>query len=690
MTPKKRRAAAVAVPAALALALSGALIPTSAFAEEETLAPTSGAAFDATAKQLLAYDSVAAVGRDADDNVVVYTSESLEGESKTFTEVNANIVVRDIGTNFTAYADTDVVGGAGIATADPDSTTGEIGLCSIGFSAWNPQGEPAILTAGHCTDDGGSTASLLTLPSGDTAGGGAAEDLAPAYELGELAFSQYGSTNNGAGFDGDENATDVAAYDITNHELTTFPEVTDWSTASRDDLSLSTKTITSVGTVEPGTVTKSGRTTGYTTGTVGANDIIGGWARISNPNDVSDVRFVYGFSAQLESDSGDSGGSIIQGGTAVGILSGGNGTLTWGADLTRALEITPGYSVQLDLAEPTVTSKALQELGGSISGTGPAGAKLNVAFAGEGSTRVNIDADGTWTAALPEKAGRFEVSLRAVDGFNESELVQTAVRVIPAPPVITTPAADSAVETKVTKVSGTGFPGATVNLGGDAKGSATVGGDGKWTVAVELGYDAYSLTATQSSNGVTSEASAPVAFAIVPTAPGIDSIADGQVFTEGQVETVVAGDGVAGAAISVFLDGQAVVKTEVDGDRYAALLPGQPGVGEHTVRVVQTINGQASESTIGFVVEAAPEPAPAAPPVDPTEPTIPVVPNEPTPADPAPADPTIPVVPTDPADPELAETGSDLAVAPIAGGLLALLAGLALVVTARVRRAHAE
>lgn len=77
----------------------------------------------------------------------------------------------------------DVVHGHGYATFTGNSG----GSCSIGFNAFTADGDPAVINAGHCADDGQATNTILTNPANDTAGGGNQPTL--ASPLGTWGFS---------------------------------------------------------------------------------------------------------------------------------------------------------------------------------------------------------------------------------------------------------------------------------------------------------------------------------------------------------------------------------------------------------------------------------------------------------------------------------------------------------------------
>ncbi|MFG6443979.1 hypothetical protein ACFXQA_01760 [Microbacterium sp. P07] len=521
MTLSKRHAAAIA---AIAVALSGAFIPSVAVAGEQPSAPTSGPAFDAAAKELLNGEGVEAVAVDGDGRVVVYTAspDDLDLAASEFVEGNSNVSVRVLDAPFTATDDTDVVGGAGYLALDPEGPVSAT-VCSIGFTGWNATGGPAIISAGHCADDGVSTASVLTLPTGDPAGGATdSSQVEPTYLLGELGFAQFGGPGDTVGEAGSADTVDISAWDVVNDELTLLPAITDWTTAASEDLSASATPVRSVGTAQLGPIEKSGRTTGLTVGTV---DAVEGWALV-------DGRQVYGFLATIAAGDGDSGGALYQGSTAVGIISGGatlgGVSIVWGADLQAGLAAADGYSVSLFVDPPVLSSPVTGGevmVGGAISGTGPAEHTLVVTPDGAPSFDVPIDASGQWSFAAPDAPGDFGFTLYAQEGFDVSKETAYTVGVLPAPPVIANPADGAlfALDAAPTGANGSGREGARVivTLDGAVVGETEVV-DGAWSVpfAAVPGPGAHTLVARQTVNGQSNSATVTFEVAAAPVVTG--------------------------------------------------------------------------------------------------------------------------------------------------------------------------
>ncbi|PPF81294.1 hypothetical protein C5B96_10315 [Subtercola sp. Z020] len=597
--------------AATALGLGGLFAAPAAFASAPTTAatpaPVSGSAYQEQAAALLTDPSVQAVGRDADGNVVVVKiAGSDSGKLKAFDATYDNVVVKSIGGPLTDYATTDVVGGAGYFS--PASATSGA-ACSIGFSAWSPKGEPAVLSAGHCTNDGKLTDTYLTLPSTDPAGGGSGESVDVVGELGTFGFSQYGGPGNSKGAE-NKDSVDISVIDLTNDALTTLPEVTDWTTASSEDLSKSTVKVTSVGSAVAGEpVAKSGRTTGYTDGV--NVDMVDGWALIGG-------RLVYGFSSSLVAAEGDSGGAVFQGGKAVGILSGGRPAeggepaFLWASDLPNDLAHLDGYTVKLSITAPTLVNPAdggSVERGGTISGTAPVSSTVIVTPKGGDAFEVPTDANGGWSFPAPVDLGTYDFTAQAKVGFNTSSKASLSVKVVAVPltaPVITNPADGSKVVTALTEVTGTGTPGAKITVKGDVQGTDTVDAAGNWSVPADLSYGTtFSIEVTQSADGQTSPVASSV-FSVVPTPAVITSPVNGSTIANADKPTAATGTGITGATISATINGvPAAGTTRVVDGKWSLVLGDAVQVGANDLVVRQTIDQAASIAEITFTVEAA-------------------------------------------------------------------------------------
>lgn len=357
---KRLLSRSAALAAAASLGMTGVLVTVPASATETAEeAPTSVKAMSKQVQEFDDVDGIQAYGTDGDGNVVVVTlpEEDLDADStealEAFEGDHSNVEVIEIGAPVQAYAQNELVGGAGYITS-------EGGLCSVGFTAVSPDGNPAIITAGHCGAEGTQTGRLT--PSLDTAHAGETSQPPPLDDaaMGTFGFSQFGGPGSTPQDEPTTESTDIAVIDVSNADLDLLPAVTDWSTAGDDDLAAGIETeITGVAAPVKGErVWKSGRTTGLTDDD--DLDIVDGYSRIGLPD--GSFRWVRGFGVNgLEAAPGDSGGAVFQGDKAIGVVSGGAPAedtsapedFFWGTSLVHALEFTDGYEVMVADPEPT-------------------------------------------------------------------------------------------------------------------------------------------------------------------------------------------------------------------------------------------------------------------------------------------------------------------------------------------------
>lgn len=427
--------------------------------------------------------------------------QAAKSSPNDFAAKYANVVVEPAQGPAGALA-TDVVNGEGYVAFDSKSIPR--GLCSIGWNGFNKSGDPAVISAGHCTSDGTLEGTKLIAP--------------PLEPLGTFGFSQFGGPGNSPAIDPFSQipgnvGTDISVVDGINTALTQLAKVTDWTTpASPKD---SGPQVTGVSDAVIGTpICKSGRTTGWSCGTVSEVGVflVGGKNYPQNPKDpkpgedLKDIRAVRGFSSvNLAASPGDSGGPIIAGTLAVGMVSAGiKGSTTYGVSLKDALAHTAGYTVKIFLNVPKLTTTAPVFRGGAVTGTvdgAPAGTTVSVTIEGV-TEEAAVAADGTWTVKAPNAFGTFAVTAQAKNGFSTSETTTGSIEVIKqtlAAPAITAPAQNGTPAAPVAVVTGTGKAGATIELTGDVTGIADVGDDGTWSFPVSpaLKVGSYTVTARQ-------------------------------------------------------------------------------------------------------------------------------------------------------------------------------------------------
>ncbi|WP_181032195.1 VCBS domain-containing protein [Arthrobacter sp. ZGTC212] len=546
-----------------------------------------------------------------------------------FAKNNPSVTVIDA--SGPANALEDVVNGHGYATFTGNSG----GSCSIGFNAFNAEGAPAVISAGHCADDGQATDTILTIPADDPAGNGTQPSL--GSDLGTWGFSQFGGENNSPTEVGStENiGTDIGVINGINSDLDLLPEVTQWT--NPQDLTADTVKVT--GTTDPvvgAPMCKSGRTTGWSCGDVSAiGEFYVGAA--------DGARGVWGFESTMHEKNaapGDSGGSVISGSNAMGLVSAGpeDGNYFFSTTLSDGMLRLPGYSVAVFVDAPALTShedKGTVLTDAAISGTAPAGSTVKLTVNGE---TADLDVvNGTWSfpapATVPE-GGKFEFKVQAINGHNKSKAVSYELTVKEAPlaaPVITNPAADAQIADSLTTITGTGAATAkvTVKVSGnktvedaeetdtaetlaveavDEEGTATVDADGNWEYKLEdaLSYGDYTVTAAQ--DGVAGKLASPAAtsnFSVILNKPIITSIENGQEFAEGSTPSGLSGTGTAQADISVTIGDTTLTATVADNGSWS--VNGFPALlaGDYTVSAVQQLSGATSASTdMAFTVKA--------------------------------------------------------------------------------------
>ena len=488
-------------------------------------------------------------------------------------------------------------------------------VCSAGYGAYSPEGEPLVLTAGHCTEDG-------TLPTANVE-----RPESPANKLlGTLGFSQFGGPGNSWITGGEANpgniGTDIAVIEGIRDGLEVQPAATRWDAPS-DPGSTAVKII---GTASPSpgqAVCRSGRTAGWSCGTV---DEVGIYVVGGITADPSDLRAFRGFlSNSVQSSGGDSGGPWISGNFAVGTHSAGDApgsaaNFAVATTLEDAMTRLPGVQLQLFLNKPSLTEPADGggvAVGQTISGQVPAapasavaaGSKVRITVPGQPSAEVPVDASGRWQFTAPSPAGRLRFTVETVNGFSHSGASSFDITVLPSElpaPAISAPA-EGDVLTALERVGGTGTPGATVELSGDATGQAVVGLDGAWAVPVNgpARFGSFTVKAVQSAAGVADSPAASRTFTVVPPSPAVTNIQDGQHFAHDAVPQRITGTALNGASVTVTVDGASAVLAAADGT-WSTSLPAGLAAGNHTVTVRQAVNGVASAPVdLTFVVDPA-------------------------------------------------------------------------------------
>ncbi|RDE04987.1 BapA/Bap/LapF family large adhesin [Sphingomonas aracearum] len=263
-----------------------------------------------------------------------------------------------------------------------------------------------------------------------------------------------------------------------------------------------------------------------------------------------------------------------------------------------------------DSTAPAAPTVAISANGATVSGRGEAGATVevrNAAGAVIGSSTVAASGDYTLNLATPSTNGETLTITQRDAAGNVSASVQATA------PDTTAPAAPTvAIDANGATVSGTGEPGATLevrNAAGVVVGTAAVGANGAYSVTL----------ATPSTNGETltitqRDAAGNVSASVQATAPDTTAPAapNAQIDATG---TILSGTGEPGAQVSVRdPEGTSVATAQVGTDgTYSVTLPA-PRVDGTPLTVVQTdANGNASPAATLLTPDLI---APAAPTVE--------------------------------------------------------------------------
>src|SRR5699024_6887451 len=303
--------------------------------------------------------------------------------------------------------------------------------------------------------------------------------------------------------------------------FTNHAEVTDWTTAEEDDLSLSTTPVESIGDPVVGeTVSKSGRTTGKTSGTVttGVDDEMP-YAAVSD-------RIVHGFQVEADngvfSQEGDSGGAVYQGETAVGVISGGtaDGSMGWVADLSNSLEKS-GVDLQPtkpddggDDAEKDADADAHGEDADASSAADGHDAKAKDdkanADADADAKDADADADGEDADASSAADGKDDEADSDADGDEKPEAPKVGDQTVVEGGQITGQAAPN-VEVELTWKSAEANAGSAQAVPGNGNTTVKTDANGKFTAEAPAETGDYNYTAVVHENG---QESAPAEFTV--------------------------------------------------------------------------------------------------------------------------------------------------------------------------------
>jgi putative cell wall-binding protein len=296
-------------------------------------------------------------------------------------------------------------------------------LCSVGFNGYSSAGAPTMATAGHCVQ--GVTPQL---PNGTSAyrwtQSGPGASGTPGALIGPLSASAFAF---GAG-------DDSGLIPVTGPGMAPRAQVATWNGGTIPVRGLVQATVGAP-------ICKSGRTTGWTCGTVEAVDYDQGILGADNTT----IYTVNSVMTSMCMWHGDSGGPAMIGNLAVGINSSGTWTSQSCTDSdgysaiyplmgapNSLTQTQPGWQLQVALDTPVVSS-AVGGATPTVSGTVPnaaTGTQVSL-FIDGGATAAattSVGPNGSWSfAPTGLGAGMHSVSVTASYGsFNRSAASATA------------------------------------------------------------------------------------------------------------------------------------------------------------------------------------------------------------------------------------------------------------------------
>ncbi|WP_448062469.1 hypothetical protein [Cellulomonas hominis] len=303
------------------------------------------------------------------------------------------------------YEDQVVRGGYGFVGLTPAQD--QVGRCSVGFGGYGPAGEQRYLSAGHCVEEMADDWWLIPLTGALSAN----DDWAWAADI-DWDGAPMSTTLPGSRFGGGD---DGSLLQLTTG-WTVAPQMSDCSGGTGDpSAATGVNVLDSANAVAGAAVCKSGATTGYTCGTVLAPE---------ETVTVDGTRQVSGFIADVCSTQGDSGGAMMSGSYALGVVSAGNGSMeadgltcvddpdsfmigyAVSSGSANAVSLLGGqFSLAVHVGATVITAPAPVHQGTAAAMTGTSdaavGATVTVLVDGASVATTTVGAAGAWSTTLP-------------------------------------------------------------------------------------------------------------------------------------------------------------------------------------------------------------------------------------------------------------------------------------------------
>jgi LysM repeat protein len=180
-----------------------------------------------------------------------------------------------------------------------------------------------------------------------------------------------------------------------------------------------------------------------------------------------------------------------------------------GNELATSEPVTIEIEAKPAIATPTLGLRSTEgEM--TLSGTGTPGSRIDLVANGQLLETVNVGQDGQWSVTVQLDPGEYALVARALDAQGrivaESDVLE-AVQPEPeiAAPALTAPQEGVELEAGTIALSGTGEPGANLEIldNGDLIGTVVVQADGTWTFEYEFEAGTHAL-AVQNAQDSTS------------------------------------------------------------------------------------------------------------------------------------------------------------------------------------------
>ncbi len=395
----------------------------------------------------------------------------------------------------------DLKGGYGYGDLEADGSFG--GRCSTGFNGFGAEGQPVVLTAGHCGTDATDVTQWHHLDVPDPIQDG--DDWPRGAHLGNGGIFQFGEGH------------DAGLFPVANPAWTTPPTVSTWSDGQGNPREGEVVVTDHTDPIVGQPICRSGATTGWHCGETLQVDYPA-WIEDHDGTGYEVNVFV----TDACSLQGDSGGSFVSGTAAVGTLTGGPTSTTVcdgtqreesmayavsGSEFSAEQFYGDNWELNVHVNDPVVTppeSGRDATFTGTVEGAGEHH-RVSVAVDGGEPVEGDVSADGTFTVPVGElEPGEHSYVASAHYGEHSHSAEVEDVFTIEEEPEIEGPAVESPEPGATTddpraSFAGTGHPGAQIELlvDDESLGSTTVAEDGAWELTPEADLPVGSRTDVQ-------------------------------------------------------------------------------------------------------------------------------------------------------------------------------------------------